>query len=632
MRSDGAPALSQSIVPTWTGLHTFNVGLNVLSGQLYEYNGVAAIQAVTASGDWFFGQAGNLTLTGSYNTGVGTFTLGGLTTGAQNTGVGYNALTALTTGNYNTSVGVNSTAGLQTGSYNVAIGDQALHTAGTTQTAGAFVVGVNYTILTIGTTNFTAIGAASNTVGLTFTATGVGSGTGTAAPNVNFNTAIGFAALAVTVGNSNMALGYEALTSNTLGVSNVGVGVLSLAANTTGNFNVGVGGYSLYVSTTASNNTAIGYSAHQNSLLANRNVAIGTNAMVSAGAVQTAGSFFSGLTYTIVSIGTTDFTAIGAASNTVGLVFACTGAGSGTGTAAPDASINTAVGYNALTLASGYGNTAIGYNSLNASTSGINNVGLGTGTLQSNTTGSYNLAIGGNALQSNTTGTENMALGYAALVASVYGSYNAAIGPQALTSGISPNYNVAIGYVALADLSPSVTAGSFVSGISYTILTIGTTNFTLIGAASNTVGLTFTATGVGSGTGTASANAQYNTIIGTNTGRGITYGSNNTVIGARLGSLSAGLTGAILLGNGAGLYQADYGVTVASSWMLNSSATNPGVFLGSSSLGVYWGSGAPSFSAGKGSLYINTSATTTTTRLYINSSGSTTWASFTASA
>jgi hypothetical protein len=51
--------------------------------------------------------------------------------------------------------------------------------------AGVFIVGVPYVILTIGTTNFMAIGAASNTIGVQFTATGVGSGTGTATPLVN---------------------------------------------------------------------------------------------------------------------------------------------------------------------------------------------------------------------------------------------------------------------------------------------------------------------------------------------------------------------------------------------------------------------------------------------------------------
>lgn len=46
-----------------------------------------------------------------------------------------------------------------------------------------------------------------------------------------------------------------------------------------------------------------------------------------------------------------------------------------------------------------------------------------------------------------------------------------------------------------------LTAGSFVAGRLYTIKTIGNTDYTLVGAASNTVGLTFTATGVGVGSG-----------------------------------------------------------------------------------------------------------------------------------
>jgi hypothetical protein len=46
--------------------------------------------------------------------------------------------------------------------------------------AGAFIVGKQYQIVSLGNTNFTAIGAASNTIGVIFTATGIGSGTGTA--------------------------------------------------------------------------------------------------------------------------------------------------------------------------------------------------------------------------------------------------------------------------------------------------------------------------------------------------------------------------------------------------------------------------------------------------------------------
>lgn len=55
--------------------------------------------------------------------------------------------------------------------------------------------------------------------------------------------------------------------------------------------------------------------------------------------------------------------------------------------------------------------------------------------------------------------------------------------------------------------SPTITAGNFVVGRIYTIASIGTTNFTSIGATNNAIGLTFTASGIGSGTGTASISA-----------------------------------------------------------------------------------------------------------------------------
>jgi len=58
---------------------------------------------------------------------------------------------------------------------------------------------------------------------------------------------------------------------------------------------------------------------------------------------------------------------------------------------------------------------------------------------------------------------------------------------------------------AASAVTATVSAGSFVTGTTYTIASIGTTNFTTIGAVSNTVGLGFVATGPGSGTGTATA-------------------------------------------------------------------------------------------------------------------------------
>ena len=50
----------------------------------------------------------------------------------------------------------------------------------------------------------------------------------------------------------------------------------------------------------------------------------------------------------------------------------------------------------------------------------------------------------------------------------------------------------------------NIAAGNFVTGHKYKIVSVGNTDFTAIGASSNTVGLDFTATGAGSGTGTAS--------------------------------------------------------------------------------------------------------------------------------
>jgi len=65
--------------------------------------------------------------------------------------------------------------------------------------------------------------------------------------------------------------------------------------------------------------------------------------------------------------------------------------------------------------------------------------------------------------------------------------------------------------------------------------------------------------------------------------------------------------------------------------VVSGSTTLPsGTLVGTA--GIYSGAGAPSLSAPKGSLYTNTTASTASTRVYVNTDGSTTWASFTASA
>jgi len=73
-----------------------------------------------------------------------------------------------------------------------------------------------------------------------------------------------------------------------------------------------------------------------------------------------------------------------------------------------------------------------------------------------------------------------------------------------LTQPITQPVDVSSGTLTCYFATGLVNATSIVSGSTYTIESLGTTDFTLIGAASNTVGVTFVATGAGTGNGTAS--------------------------------------------------------------------------------------------------------------------------------
>jgi len=49
-------------------------------------------------------------------------------------------------------------------------------------------------------------------------------------------------------------------------------------------------------------------------------------------------------------------------------------------------------------------------------------------------------------------------------------------------------------------------------------------------------------------------------------------------------------------------------------------------------VGFYAGAGAPTFAAKKGSFYLNTTGSSTSTRAYINTDGDTTWTAVTTAA
>ena len=349
-------------------------------------------------------------------------------------------------------------------------------------------------------------------------------GSGTAARNIQFVvggvdkadygvTSAGGWTFVGTINNLTFGYGGGGISSNTA------VGVNALPNNTAGYSNSAVGLNALYSNTTGYSNSAVGLSSLYSNTTGYNNSAIGLNALYS----------------------------------------------NATGNA------NSAVGASALYHnTTGSSNSAYGVNALYNNTTGGNNSAVGVSALLNNTTGTNNSAVGASALYHNTTGGSNNAIGLYALYNNTTGSNNSAYGVNALYNNTTGGNDSAVGSSSLFDLGTVQTAGAFVVGVNYTITTIGTTDFTLIGASSNTVGITFTATGVGTGTGTATPNTNGNTALGQNTGRGIVYGSNNTILGANVTGLAAGLTGSVILATGDGGIKADYGKTTSGVWTLAS--------------------------------------------------------------
>ena len=213
------------------------------------------------------------------NTAEGQNALLSLTAGGFNTAVGFLALRSDTTGSFNTAIGA-GTLLANTGASNTATGAGALlsNTSGTDNTAdGAFALFLNTA------TGNTAIGSralVNNTTGGTLAnIQGVDVG-----PNV----AVGWQALeSNTIASGNTAMGYQALRSFTTGPSGLeqiglctAVGFQALA-NATGNgfANSAFGYKALHNDTNGSANTAIGLQALLNNTTGASNVAIGNNAL-----------------------------------------------------------------------------------------------------------------------------------------------------------------------------------------------------------------------------------------------------------------------------------------------------------------------------------------------------------------
>lgn len=229
-----------------------------------------------------------------------------------------------------------------------------------TFTAGSFVVGATYTIVSTGTTNFTLVGAANSNVGTVFTATGVGSGTGTASTGTMAGGTGGWCYANTGIAGTGTGAGQGCVAPTTAFLHDRGVYFRLTKSGSAYNDLTVLANYTAYTINGAATaypkvaartdcSGAVGATgctkAEERQNFANwwtyyrdRNLlARGSfmEAFAADPAALTAGTFVTGAKYRILTVGSTSFTSIGSTANTVGTVFTATGPGSGTGTAIP---------------------------------------------------------------------------------------------------------------------------------------------------------------------------------------------------------------------------------------------------------------------------------------------------------
>lgn len=380
-------------------------------------------------------------------------------------------------------------------------------------------------------------------------------------PSGSESTSVGVGALTQNTGESNTAIGNEALHNNTSGIMNTAIGAFSLRESSTGENNVGVGTFSLNKNTTGSGNVAIGTYALQHNTTGTDNIAIGTNASSEELTYQVAKTISLGYQSSATGNGSI---AIGSSmtsgeqhgyyelngARTIGIRSIAIGNGaqagysySSTGTstdaiaigpiALASPSYTIALGRSASSL--GGSSIAIGYQaqagaSSGSTMSGSNTISIGTGAqatsddsiaigngVHSISQGS--IAIGKGANANGTSGTvSSIAIGYG----SQSGRDSTAIGDSATATG---DQSMAIGYNTTASTQASTAIGYLSTASNGWATAIGY-NATASGVNSIAIGFDATAKGTN------------NIAIGNNACKNVT-GSNKVCIGADSGPLTS---------------------------------------------------------------------------------------------
>ncbi|MEO6729771.1 MAG: tail fiber domain-containing protein [Ferruginibacter sp.] len=388
----------------------------------------------------------------------------------------------------------------------------------------------------------TVAGSDANIYGLT-----VGRGSSAILSNV----AVGFEALRTnTTGLNNAATGYRSLWANTEGSYNTANGFGSLVANTTGNFNTALGAQGLVQNITGSDNTAVGFNSMQINRTGSYNTAMG---FFSLGLIST-GNYNTAVGYSSFSNGGEYFnsTALGAraditASNQVRIgdnnvtSLYCMGAYAATTTIAPNMYISstgqilrstaaTGMGYWALTGNSGTidGTHFIGTTDKVPLNFRVNNQKAGRIEVAENTANTF---YGYRAGDSNGS-RNNTATGFGALAFNVTGHENTAVGCQALNVSTASG-NSAIGAFTLFNNQ---------TGFNNTATGLGALYHNIGGYQNTTYGLNSLS---------ANNSGNENTSMGVYSLTTNVSGSNNSVFGSYADVRTGNLNNATAIGNSA---------------------------------------------------------------------------------
>lgn len=241
-----------------------------------------------------------------------------------------------------------------------------------------------------------------------------------------------------------------------------------------------------------------------------------------------------------------------------------------------------------------------------------------------------NLWVAGNLTVGGTTSITSDVITAASANAFTVGA-NGTTNPQfnvdTSASSVATGLNIA-GAAAGSGLALSVLSSGTNEGLS--IAAKGTGTVTLTGRVAMTVaGGTPNALNVGQNGATNPAlNVDTSTA---SSATGVTIKSAAAGAGVSVAVISSGTNeNLVIAAKGTGTVTVNPSVAVASG----GSAAASILATSTAALGLYFGTGAPTVSAAQGSLYVNTSASTSSTRLYVNnSSGSgTTWTAFTSAA